>query len=94
MPNRLETAGIGQEAEDVHGQHEEEDAPDVLDEAIRVFVQRRLGDFLPKVIAHGLEHVGEPAGTMASTPPCPRRRLTIIGTTAISSRPARAIIAI
>jgi hypothetical protein len=48
----------GKEAEEVHRQHEEEDAPDVLDEAIRVFAERRLRDFLSKVIAHGLEHVG------------------------------------
>ena len=47
-----------QQAEDVHRQHEEEDAPDVLDEAIGVLVQRRLGDFLAEVLAHRLEPVG------------------------------------
>ena len=47
-----------QQAEDVDGQHEEEDAPDVLDEAIGVLVQRRLGDFLAQVLADRLEHVG------------------------------------
>ncbi len=35
-----------------------------------------------------------PVGTIASTPLRPRRRFTSIGTSAISSRPARAIIAI
>ena len=35
-----------------------------------------------------------PVGTIASTPLVPRRRFTSIGTSAISSRPARAIIAI
>jgi hypothetical protein len=57
-PNSDETAGNRQQPEDVHGQHEEEHAPDVLDEAIGVLVQRRLGDFLPDVLAHRLEHVG------------------------------------
>ena len=47
-----------QQAEDVDGQHEEEDAPDVLDEAIGVLVQRRLGDFLAQVVADRLEPVG------------------------------------
>ena len=36
----------------------------------------------------------DPAGTIASTPVVPRRRLTSIGTSAISSTPASAIIAI
>jgi len=62
VPKRFDTAGIGSSPRMFDGQHEEEDAPDVLDEAIGVLVQRRFGDFLAKVLAYRFEPVCGPRG--------------------------------
>ncbi len=94
-PKSGDTAGDRQQAQQVDRQDEEEDAPDVLDEAVGVLAERRLGDLLAQVLADRLEEVAE-AGAAPAEPTgvCRRRAAPSAAPGAISRRPASIIITI
>ena len=86
--------GDRQQAEDVDGQDEEEDAPDVLDEAVRVLAAgsgcatslRRYSQIASRTLAGAGRHQA------ADAVPAPAGACTSAGTKRISSSPARIII--